>query len=911
MDAQGPFLHSHSFPWKLWKGMKSAWPWMGLIGFQICILVALFASVKAFLHPSPDTADWIWAAIYFVLIGGVDLLFYLHKYSLIIKITLSLFLLFLGIVIFFSENGPSLLVIVWLTILAAAIGRQIMHWLHLSISENPGERLLLAITLGLGAFACLILVFGSTHFLHSFLPSSLQGLTYLLQPLPVIITLVVLTIILLPGFYREVKPVGINYFQQIRSGLKSEHLRLASLWVGVFAICILGPAIWALSPTIRFDSLVYHLTAPQIYIQNRGIVQITEPIQFYWVHYGEMLDTLGLLLTGQPLPSLITLLCGLLVGGMTFILGRRIAGKRIGLIASLVFFSLPMFYDAGTAYNDAIIAAFSSAMILALVAWWQEDKFQWIVLAGIFSGLALGTKYNALVAIAPAALFLLIAIFKRYGNSKRAWGGLALFGFLTLIIFSPWALYEWKWIGNPFFPYLNNIFHSTYWDTTNAYSSSSLLSKIVSNYILLPWYVTVNGNAYYPDNSGAIIGGLLLFMLPWLYLGKQFFANIKKIIIFVFIFLLIAFFLYIPSSSRIRYIWPLLPLICVLVALNLEAIWSLITRLSWGRIAGKVFITILFVYLFATRLVFTTCGWQISERYPYTVALGIETPQAFLSRTLPVYDAFQYLNQEGDGNHVVASFGNEFRLYTTSRLYSSLVLSTNLQIIPKMMANANTPDQLAEQLDQNGFDYILIDSSKITKAELASKYPALNDDFFKKYTRLEFARNNIFVYHFYRNGPPAIVEMNGLNLVSNPGFETLNSSGVPVSWEVNGSPNVDQSGNQSHSGTVAAEVTTDNILYTTIDIHSGELYTLSEWIRAATGSSSVARLEIMWLNRSHQQSGVTIVTIDVNKDWSQYQMSLTVPDDAAFARIYISAHDSNQVWVDDVCFAQGDACRNP
>ena len=887
--------------------MRRYLPWLGLAGFLLSILVAIYASAQAFIHPlNHSSADGYWACFFVVLIGGLAYLFWSRQYRLLIQIVLWATALLIGVVIIFSDNGPVILALVWLTVIAASLGNKILEWCFLPYEGHLIERLLISITLGLGILAVITLGLASAHFIDPLLPSTLTRFTGLLRPIVAYSVLGILTILLVPGFYKQIKPGIIHGIQEIKDFLQSPNIPMISFGLGVAFICFLGPFIWALSPTIRFDSLFYHLAIPTVFIQNHGILQISSaPQQYFSVHYAEMIFTLALMIAGQPLPSLIAFLTGLVACGMTYYLGSRLAGRRVGLFASLIFFSLPIFYDAGTPYNDFFVTLFVTAMLLSLLYWWKSEKFGWIIIAGLFSGFAFSIKYNAAIVIIPAGFFLMIEVVRRHRFSYKTILMLAGFIIPTLVLFIPWGFISWKWIGSPFFPYLNDFFKSSHWSTAQTYSHSSFTSQIVPNFILLPWNLTVNGGRYYQENSGAIASGLLLFALPWFYLRPYYANGTRRISFFLWIFVLIVGIIFLPFSGRVRYLLPIFPILSILAALNLATGWNFISKFKWSPIALHIGVALALVYLFSTRLVLITCGWQIPERFPVAVALGIETPEVYLSRNLNTYDALQYLNAQGDGDSKVAAFGSETRLYTTSQI--STVFS--LDNLPQIMRESKTPQELAQSLGQSGFEYLLLSQDDMRKLWQTYEFPELNSEFLQQFTRLEFARNNVYVYHLYPNGIPGNMLSNPEpNLITNSSFERINGNHSPDQWIASGKPVVDSSGMRAHTGKTAVSVSVTDIYYETIPMSGNTLYTLGEWIRADTPGQQ-ARLQVIWLDRDNQQLSVSIEVVPAGQDWGFYQMSVTAPRDAKSAQVYISAQGQSKVWVDDVCLAQGQACK--
>ncbi|WNG60235.1 glycosyltransferase family 39 protein [Archangium gephyra] len=96
-----------------------------------------------------------------------------------------------------------------------------------------------------------------------------------------------------------------------------------------------------------------------------------------------------------------------LVPALTFLLGSAVYGRTAGLFAALSFLLVPrQYFNAELACFDMPIAAM---WLLVVYAFWRalEDR-NWGVLCGVFFGLALCTKHNALFLpfiLAPFALW--------------------------------------------------------------------------------------------------------------------------------------------------------------------------------------------------------------------------------------------------------------------------------------------------------------------------------------------------------------------------------------------------------------------------------------------------------------------------------------------------------------------------
>src|ERR1700748_2067103 len=93
---------------------------------------------------------------------------------------------------------------------------------------------------------------------------------------------------------------------------------------------------------------------------------------------------------------------------------------------------------------DIALIPFELAMMCSLVRLWQADDQRWWLAAGLFGGLALASKYTALLLLPAIALFVLVPDWRaRQLRSPWLWCGAAL----ALLVFSPvlyWnATHDW------------------------------------------------------------------------------------------------------------------------------------------------------------------------------------------------------------------------------------------------------------------------------------------------------------------------------------------------------------------------------------------------------------------------------------------------------------------------------------
>jgi len=155
------------------------------------------------------------------------------------------------------------------------------------------------------------------------------------------------------------------------------------------------------------------------------------------------------------------------------------------------------------------------------------------------------------------------------------------------------------------------------------------------------------------------------------------------------------------------------------------------------------------------------------------------------------------------------------------------------------------------------------------------------------------------------------------NLVSNPGFETANTSG----WFPFGSPSIFAQTSQVHSGMYAAEVTNRTATYMGIAqsftgvLQPGQAYNVSAWLRLVQGTNQTMQLTMQKIDGSGTSYALIASGPVTSTNWTQlsgaytYNPSGTVTNLNFYAEMPSSA--TNPFFIDDVQFVAAGGGTNP
>lgn len=871
------------------KNQRKIALWLGiliLVGIMIGYILGAFNIYRtntAFPHFPIDRS---WMMIFAAGLAAAGVLVWLRQGRVLIIALLSGAMVLLVVAGTLGQAGYALLTLLWLIIASAAFGNTIIRLLVPVDTLSLDENLLFSTGAGFALTSIMVAVAGHLGWLYSSL--AWGWLSFM-------------SLVGIPLFWRNNASRMLQWGADIRRAFQGDQRIPAFLLAGL-AVCMVGAFLWTLAPTDNPDALNYHIGVPEIYLRAHAIIPVPETHNSYISQFSEMLYTFALALVGQPLTSMIHFVFSLMGAGMAFSFARRFGGRRAGLVAALLYYSAPFIgFQAGMPKNEIFLAYYVPAVLLLILTWWDTHDRRWLLLAGFFAGMAVGSKYSALVALLPAFLFTLIFSIRRHrAIIPVILDVLSLSTLLLLVI--PWLIRDYLWTGNPFYPvqYFDHLFilHSNLeWPLYLARNAQPFGAPLT---LLL----RLNGNCgmLCKEMPGAAMGVLPLAFLPLVFPWHSDFRSHRKLLLNISLIALLSIYLSFYVLRSARYFIPLYALLAGLAALNLEAAYRFLMncrgRFSLVLLAGAL----LSAYLLSTRLIVTDTEWTSSDRYPYSILLGMKTPQQFLSESLPVYEVLQFLDRQSESPVKVLSLGSESRVYTTARIYGPIFASEARRIL----LSAKNEADLAQQLKDNAYQYILVYPAGQRKDPEFYTSPYLSPTFYADYTRLVFAANTVRVYRFYPEGAP--VGETPVNLLKNPGFEAV-WNGKLQDWTMIDHPTIDLSGKNSRSGSGAVQVEGPSVstLSQDVTVQAGALYTVGYWTRA-DDSKQVVQVFIDWLDAKQNLVRREADWQPIASDWSLHTLSSTAPQGAEFVRVYVSISSSGKAWFDDLCFVQAQAC---
>jgi len=430
------------------------------------------------------------------------------------------------------------------------------------------------------------------------------------------------------------------------------------LWM-VIAGFLIAEILLNLTPPISRDALIHHLAIPKLWVAHGGFHETPWAIFSYYPMNINILYLIPLYFGNDILPKFIHWAFGLGIGVMVYRYLARRLGNTWGLVGLLLFISTPLTVRlATTAYIDLGMTFFTTASILAWITWRESDYkgMKWLVLSAVCMGLAMGSKYNAMIAWFFVNLMLVFQLSRDTGKSSMAVKAGAVFFAITLVVASPWFVKNYILTANPVFPLFNEFFKGLHGGAVGGDGAGSAVAGWTANIfqrraimfgenfwevLLIPVRIFFQGQDNSAQYFDGVLNPILLIMMPFAFLKKEYGRDKAFFILFSVFFFLVAYFM---NSIRVRYVMPIIPLLAILSAMGLKNLFDYAAEkfAPNGRIGALVIIAFT-ILLFSYNIYYLKNNFLAIN--PLNYILRQETKDEFLTRQIGSYPAMRFINE--------------------------------------------------------------------------------------------------------------------------------------------------------------------------------------------------------------------------------------------------------------------------
>lgn len=498
----------------------------------------------------------------------------------------------------------------------------------------------------------------------------------------------------------------------------------------------------------------YHLGLPKLWLASGYLINSpTEYVSLYPMTW-ELLFGAALALSGPIGAKLLHFACLPLAALLTYQFTRKFAPRASPWLAVAFFTTIPIvLWEATTAYVDLALTIYVGLTIYALVRYLETHHRQWLILGICNLGLGLGTKHLALISLAICSCGLLVILWQRKSSLWQALIPCFLLIILSLSMGLPWYSRSWWETGNPVFPQLYWLFGTPpeWWDGTTQEGLDRFLSgfgrpRTFLNQLTLPWDFTIHAARY-----GGTLGPLFLILIPILPLVRH---KRFTVVLFLmaFVLLYITFWASPISSFQMRFLLPITPLLCVLGAESchrLEILFRSTKNISIQGIPVYGFLAFLLILNLPPFISFhekDRNGWDgwlthVIRDFPLRVVIGVETETQYLTRSVPSFRVWQYVNSNLQDHEKILTFSGGDNLYSNvDRIWSYATLAR-----PAVWAEGTAKKtKILQALKALGISHVLFDQK--TLESLDSTPTIAEPSLLAQWFDLEYQDSRFFLY---------------------------------------------------------------------------------------------------------------------------------------------------------------------
>lgn len=489
---------------------------------------------------------------------------------------------------------------------------------------------------------------------------------------------------------------------------------LGALAAGLLLLTASLNILASAAPEVFYDSLVYHLALPKLYLLRGAVVPTPENIYSGLPQGVQMLFGLAMAVSGDRLASLLHALFGAAAAGTLFCCVGRMAGRRAGVLAALLFYLCPLVMYASWACGVDLASAFyvvAAVCVLCRVPEAGPERAAGMgALAGLLAAWAAGTKFNTI----PAAGALVLAHAWLERRSGRGWRASAVMVAVAAAATAPWFLKDLAFYGNPLYPFLHERLgwlKPADWasfmgaagsrDLKAAFTTASGFWALVS----LPFRCSL-GSWPLGDWPGPVLVALVpaAFALRWRWLASD--EDPPAAWRLVAALALGGALAWALASSLVRYIVPSLPLVAGATALAAE-------RGAWPRWLKRAAWTwALLGSLMALQSTYRQ-GWGIGQ---WEYLKGKVSRETYLltqrvTYGLPYYSAAAWINANTPRDAKVLLLG-ESRAYYLERDFLAATVYDHNPFWTEA-AQAKDDDDLRARLAARGVTHLLLSARQL------------------------------------------------------------------------------------------------------------------------------------------------------------------------------------------------------
>jgi hypothetical protein len=281
---------------------------------------------------------------------------------------------------------------------------------------------------------------------------------------------------------------------------------------------------------------------------------------------------------------------------------------------------------------------------------------------------------------------------------------------ISFLVVAPWYAKSWVHTGNPFWPFLQDLFGGNNWDPLGTEYLLGFIRLPNMPLDLVSWAAGLGRLTLFPERFGpwrVALGWYYLPTLPLVVIPLLFnkSSRVYRRVLFWLVILGLAYYTsWFFQTHQTRFLLPALSVLAPLVAVGLSSLWKAMNS-RWGT---RVQVLLVFVLTLTSWLASSTDRSRIGDNWEFLS--GEMTRLEFLKDRVPGYETFAYANRNLPSDAKVLLSLYESRGYYLERTY---MWANPISQRVLRLEEFGSSEQLAEALQERGFTHILFRSVKL------------------------------------------------------------------------------------------------------------------------------------------------------------------------------------------------------
>lgn len=507
--------------------------------------------------------------------------------------------------------------------------------------------------------------------------------------------------------------IGIFSFVRAARRQAASFSALKNGWIAAIAVFILLYAGWIIAcaglPPSDRDELIYHLEIPRQFLAHGGLFQLRDNIYGYFPQLGEMLFLFGMGTSGVVATKCYHMLYGVLLAVGLYGFSRAFLDRKHSALTVLFLLSVPVvIVTMPLAYVDLAFALYAFLALIGLLRFFETTRLRWAVLAGIFTGAAIATKYTGIqILILLTCLLLLEQAFHRRKRWPHGAWALAL---AALFVFFPYLWRNWSFTGWPLFPFATGPFSlnpAINWDPERARLYLAWLGtfgapiggQTLGHILFAPVLVFITAKFNDPQYYEGILGPVFLLTPIFLIRVR---GEKPKAVRWLGLFSALFLFYWALTTRQSRFLVPILPVLSFLLGYGLAS-------LKKKSLYALVAVLILFNFWAGVK--------ETWSKDPFPFWRLKESREGYLERQWPGARIYREANQQlGPADRLYLINMKNYGYYLNVPFRADYIFERyNLD---QALAHTFSADPLRHFLKREGISHLLVNESSLLSPDL-------------------------------------------------------------------------------------------------------------------------------------------------------------------------------------------------